>query len=138
MASNSQRLRSSHTHEGVGSNLSDAVPARIGSKVCPGLSAVVVLGFAIRTYLQCRKPPTRDTSNSVLLLILAPLSALQGQQPGVPFPVATPKSRGVAAEAVRRVADDVHEYVRNRTVVGSVPWILKKQMVSWLNSVSGF
>jgi hypothetical protein len=56
----------------------------------------------------------------------------------VPFPVATPKSQGVAAEAVRRVADDVHEYVRNRTVVGSVPWILKKQMVSWLNPVSGF
>jgi CubicO group peptidase (beta-lactamase class C family) len=43
------------------------------------------------------------------------------------FPVATPESQGVSAEAVRRVADEVEEYVKNGTIVGGELLIIKNR-----------
>jgi CubicO group peptidase (beta-lactamase class C family) len=41
------------------------------------------------------------------------------------FPVATPESQGVSAAAVRRVAGEVEEYVKNGTIVGGELLIIK-------------
>lgn len=43
------------------------------------------------------------------------------------FPVATPESQGVSAAAVRRVADEVGEYVKNGTIVGGELLIIKNR-----------
>jgi CubicO group peptidase (beta-lactamase class C family) len=43
------------------------------------------------------------------------------------FPVATPESQGVSAAAVRRVAGEVEEYVRNGTIVGGELLIIKNR-----------
>jgi CubicO group peptidase (beta-lactamase class C family) len=43
------------------------------------------------------------------------------------FPAATPESQGVSAAAVRRVADEVEEYVKNGTIVGGELLIIKNR-----------
>jgi CubicO group peptidase (beta-lactamase class C family) len=43
------------------------------------------------------------------------------------FPVATPESQGVSAAAVRRVAGEVEEYVKNGTIVGAELLIIKNR-----------
>jgi CubicO group peptidase (beta-lactamase class C family) len=43
------------------------------------------------------------------------------------FPVATPESQGVSAAAVRRVAGEVEEYVKNGTIVGGELLIIKNR-----------
>src|SRR6476469_3490093 len=43
------------------------------------------------------------------------------------FPVAIPESEGVSVAAVRRVADEVEEYVKNGTIVGGELLIIKNR-----------
>ena len=43
------------------------------------------------------------------------------------FPVATPESQGVSAAAVRRLASEVEEYVKNGTIVGGELLIIKNR-----------
>jgi len=43
------------------------------------------------------------------------------------FPVATPESQGVSSAAVRRVADEVAEYVKDGTIVGGELLIIKNR-----------
>jgi CubicO group peptidase (beta-lactamase class C family) len=52
-------------------------------------------------------------------------SAAAGETPA--FPVATPESQGISAAAVRRVAGEVEEYVKNGTIVGGELLIVKNR-----------
>jgi CubicO group peptidase (beta-lactamase class C family) len=56
---------------------------------------------------------------------LMSVSAAAGEKPA--FPVATPESQGVSAAAVRRVAGEVEEYVKNGTIVGGELLIIKNR-----------
>src|SRR5262245_2556630 len=49
---------------------------------------------------------------------LGPMSVSATAEEKAAFPVATPESQGVSAAAVRRVAGEVEEYVKNGTIVG--------------------
>jgi len=48
-------------------------------------------------------------------------------EPSLVFPNATPESQGVSVASVRRVADEVAEYVKNGTVVGGELLIIKNR-----------
>lgn len=60
-------------------------------------------------------------------MMLAPLATLHGQEFEFAYPFSTPESQGIASEAVRQVADEVHEYVKNGTVVGGELLIIKNR-----------
>ncbi|MBC7854739.1 MAG: beta-lactamase family protein [Pirellulaceae bacterium] len=63
----------------------------------------------------------------ILSLPLLLIGSIAWGQEKVAFPVATPESQGVSAAAVRRVADDVEEYVKNGTIVGGELLIIKNR-----------
>lgn len=54
-------------------------------------------------------------------------TALLAMQENAAFPVATPESVGISEAAVRRVADEVREYVQNGTVIGGELLIIKNR-----------
>lgn len=56
---------------------------------------------------------------------LMSMSARADEKPA--FPVATPESQGVSTAAVRRVAAEVEEYVKNGTIVGGELLIIKNR-----------
>lgn len=56
-----------------------------------------------------------------------PMSGPAAAEEKAAFPVATPESQGVSAAAVRRVADEVEEYVKNGTIVGGELLIIKNR-----------
>ena len=58
---------------------------------------------------------------------LGPMSVSAAAEETAAFPVATPESQGVSAAAVRRVADEVEEYVKNGTIVGGELLIIKNR-----------
>ncbi|WP_020466798.1 serine hydrolase domain-containing protein [Singulisphaera acidiphila] len=55
------------------------------------------------------------------------MSVSAAAQEKAAFPVATPESQGVSAAAVRRVAGEVKEYVKNGTIVGGELLIIKNR-----------
>lgn len=56
-----------------------------------------------------------------------PLSLLAEDAKTAAFPVATPESQGVSVAAVRQLADEVQEYVKNGTIVGGELLIIKNR-----------
>ena len=58
---------------------------------------------------------------------LGPMSVSAAAEEKAAFPVATPESQGVSAAAVRRVAGEVEEYVKNGTIVGGELLIIKNR-----------
>jgi CubicO group peptidase (beta-lactamase class C family) len=58
---------------------------------------------------------------------LGPMCVSAPAQEKTAFPVATPESQGVPAAAVRRVADEVQEYVKDGTIVGGELLIIKNR-----------
>ena len=58
---------------------------------------------------------------------LGPMSVPAAAEEKAAFPVATPESQGVSAAAVRRVAGEVEEYVKDGTIVGGELLIIKNR-----------
>lgn len=58
---------------------------------------------------------------------LVPTSVLAAVGDEIAFPVATPESQGISTAAVRRLADEVAEYVKNGTIVGGELLIIKNR-----------
>lgn len=58
---------------------------------------------------------------------LAPMSASVAAEEKAAFPAATPESQGVSTAAVRRVAGEVEECVKNGTIVGGELLIIKNR-----------
>ena len=58
---------------------------------------------------------------------LGPMSVSATAEEKAAFPVATPESQGVSAAAVRRLAGEVEEYVKNGTIVGGELLIIKNR-----------
>ncbi|WZP00713.1 serine hydrolase domain-containing protein [Isosphaeraceae bacterium EP7] len=58
---------------------------------------------------------------------LGPMSVSAVAEEKAAFPVATPESQGVSAAAVRRLADEVEEYVKKGTIVGGELLIIKNR-----------
>jgi CubicO group peptidase (beta-lactamase class C family) len=58
---------------------------------------------------------------------LASMSVSAAVEEKAAFPVATPESQGVSTAAVRRLADEVQEYVKNGTIVGGELLIIKNR-----------
>ena len=58
---------------------------------------------------------------------LGTMSVSAAAQEKAAFPVATPESQGVSAAAVRRLAGEVEEYVKNGTIVGGELLIIKNR-----------
>ena len=58
------------------------------------------------------------TATWIAAVWLGPMSVSAAAQEKAAFPVATPESQGVAAAAVRGVAGEVEEYLKNFTIVG--------------------
>ncbi|MBP3953757.1 beta-lactamase family protein [Gemmata sp. G18] len=56
-----------------------------------------------------------------------PMSVSVAAEEKAAFPAATPESQGVSAAAVRRVASEVEEYVKNGTIVGGELLIIKNR-----------
>ena len=63
----------------------------------------------------------------ITAVLLGPLSLFVVAEEKAAFPAATPESQGVSAAAVRRVADEVDEYVKNGTIVGGELLIIKNR-----------
>lgn len=58
---------------------------------------------------------------------LGPMSPFAAAEENAAFPIATPDSQGVSAAAVRRVADEVEQYVKNGSIVGGELLIIKNR-----------
>ncbi|MHC5537949.1 serine hydrolase domain-containing protein [Singulisphaera rosea] len=63
----------------------------------------------------------------IAVVWLGPVCLSTGAEERAAFPVATPESQGVSAEAVRRLADEVEAYVMNGTIVGGELLIVKNR-----------
>jgi CubicO group peptidase (beta-lactamase class C family) len=66
-------------------------------------------------------------TTACLGLISAPGAAQEKESAKAAFPVATPESQGVSTAAVRRLADEVQEYVKNGTIVGGELLVIKNR-----------
>jgi len=69
----------------------------------------------------------QQTAVWIAALWLGPMCVSAVAQEKAAFPVATPESQGVSTAAVRRVAGEVEEYVKNGTIVGGELLIIKNR-----------
>ncbi len=100
--------------------------AQVGSIVCPGVSALIVLVVVIKKCIQCRKSRARDISSPILFLVFVSLPTVNGQE-RLEFAFATPISQGIANESVRQITDEVQAYINNGMVVGGELLIIKNR-----------
>src|SRR4051794_26789643 len=63
----------------------------------------------------------------ITAVCIGPMSGPCAAQEKAAFPVATPESQGISAAAVRRVAGEVEEYLKNGTIVGGELQIIKNR-----------
>ena len=63
----------------------------------------------------------------IAALWLGPMCVSAAADEKTAFPIATPESQGVSTAAVRRLADEVEEYVKNGTIVGGELLVIKNR-----------
>jgi CubicO group peptidase (beta-lactamase class C family) len=62
----------------------------------------------------------------VVIVLGGPVRLASAEQP-IPFPVATPESQGVSSAAVKRLADEVADYVKSDIIVGGELLVIKNR-----------
>jgi CubicO group peptidase (beta-lactamase class C family) len=113
--------------------LSGNAPAHIGRNTA-NQKGRNLLDPAVKSHPQARVPMTINraricqwTAIGIAAVCLGPASGSIAAEGKAAFPVATPESQGVSTTAVRRVAGEVEEYVKNGTIVGGELLIIKNR-----------
>ncbi len=77
--------------------------------------------------LSNRRPPCQQNAIWIAAVWLCVLSGPAAAEDKTAFPAATPESQGVSTTAVRRLAAEVEEYVKDGTIVGGELLIIKNR-----------